>query len=290
MKRAIDAHVHRQLNADLAKIEKLLNSDVVFYSGDILEGYIKGFRDFIEEIKKEEKYEKLSIILRSNGGSGIAVERMVNIVRRHYGEVQFIVPDYAYSAGTLFCMSGDEIYMDYSACLGPIDPQVELEKGQLVPALGYLDKVNELVEKSRKNELTDAEFALLQSQDFAKLTYYEQAKELSISLLESWLVKYKFKNWNIHQSNPSKQGQEVTPEEKQQRAKEIGDQLSDNKRWHTHGRPINIDVLTNELRLKINNLDNYPNLKRKIRAYNDLMCDYVDKNMMEPFVHSRRFI
>lgn len=33
--------------------------------------------------------------------------------------------------------------------LGPIDPQVKNKEGNFVPALGYLDKVNELIEKPK---------------------------------------------------------------------------------------------------------------------------------------------
>ena len=87
------------------------------------------------------------IILTTTGGSAIAVERYVNIIRYHYKEVHFIVPDYAYSAGTIFCMSGDSIFMDYFSVLGPIDPQVQNKEGKWVAALGYLDKVNEFQEQ-----------------------------------------------------------------------------------------------------------------------------------------------
>ena len=46
------------------------------------------------------------------------------------------------SAGTILCMSGDKIFMDYASILGPIDPQVPTpDTGDYVPALGYLDKV-----------------------------------------------------------------------------------------------------------------------------------------------------
>lgn len=72
---------------------------------------------------------------------------MVNVIRHHYEELYFIVPDSAMSAGTIFCMAGDKIYMDYSSSLGPIDSQV-FNGNNLVPALGYLDKVEELVTKS----------------------------------------------------------------------------------------------------------------------------------------------
>ena len=56
--------------------------------------------------------------------------------------------------------------MDYSSSLGPIDPQVFNGK-EWVPALGYLDKVNEMIEKAKNNMLTNAEFLVLQSLDLA---------------------------------------------------------------------------------------------------------------------------
>lgn len=98
-------------------------------------------------------------------------------------------------------MSGDNIYMDYYSVLGPIDPQVQNKDGKLVAALGYLDKVNELLEKARKNEISNAEFLILKDLDLAELREYEQAKELTIDLLKKWLVKFKFKNWTLHSSS-----------------------------------------------------------------------------------------
>ena len=140
-------------------------------------------------------------------------------MRHHYNEVNFIVPDYAFSAGTIFCMSGDNIYMDYYSALGPIDPQVKNKEGNWVAALGYLDKVNELIQKAKDEELTQAEFIILKDFDLAELKGYEQAKELTISLLKKWLVKYKFKNWEVHNTNPDLKGQPVTLAQKEQRAR-----------------------------------------------------------------------
>ena len=48
---------------------------------------------------------------------------MVETLRHHYDIVDFVVPTHAYSAGTIFVMSGDSIYMDYYSRLGPIDPK-----------------------------------------------------------------------------------------------------------------------------------------------------------------------
>ena len=65
----------------------------------------------------------------------------------------------------------------------------------MVPALGYLIQWERLLEKARSGNITLPEVQLMiEGFDQAELFQYEQAKELSISLLEEWLVKYKFKN------------------------------------------------------------------------------------------------
>jgi ClpP class serine protease len=65
--------------------------------------------------------------------------------------VVFLVPDVALSAGTILAMSGDAIMMDYFACLGPIDPQVERE-GKLVPVLSCLEPYDRWVVKSQQEK------------------------------------------------------------------------------------------------------------------------------------------
>lgn len=282
-----DRTIKEILNDLLAAIEKHFESDVIFYYGEIHPSYEKGFRDFIELLKEDEpKKARLTIILNTPGGSAETVEKMVAIIRHHYQEVYFVVPDYAMSAGTVFCMSGDKIFMDYSSSLGPIDPQVFNGK-MYVPALGYLDKVNELLEKARNNTITQAEFLILQNQDLAMLRSYEQARDLTISLLKKWLVDYKFKNWNKHKTtNP---GTDVTPIEKEARAQDIADKLGDNKIWHSHGRMINISTLKNVLRLEIDDYSNDKDFRLMIRNYNDLLSEFIIRNGYKVFLHNRKY-
>lgn len=209
---------------------------------------------------------------------------MVSVIRFHYKEVYFVVPDYAMSAGTILCMSGDKIFMDYSSSLGPIDPQVYNGKNW-VPALGYLDKVEELIQKSSNGELTEAEFMILQKIDLAELRSYEMARNLTINLLKEWLVKFKFKDWNTHNSN----GAPVTLAEKEERAEDIANKLSNNSIWHSHGRSIGIDTLTNFLKLRIEDYSTNDELRELIRNYNDLICEYILRAGGKAFVHSRVF-
>ena len=177
MKPIFDSTIHDILNERLAKLEKYFNADVIFYYGPIATSLEKPFRDFIEDLKADKiQHTTLCIILNTPGGSAETVEKLVKITRHHYNEVYFIVPDSAYSAGTIFCMSGDKIFMDYSSSLGPIDPQVFNGKNW-VPALGYLDKVEEMILKSANGKLTQAELIMLREQDLAMLRRHEQARD-----------------------------------------------------------------------------------------------------------------
>ncbi|MFC0875010.1 ATP-dependent Clp protease proteolytic subunit [Saccharicrinis sp. FJH2] len=284
-----DRTIKEILNKNLEKLEDFFESDVIFYFGEIHPSYEKLFRDFIEILKEEKPgKQRLAILLNTPGGSAETVEKMVEIIRHHYKEVYFVVPDYAMSAGTIFCMSGDKIYMDYSSSLGPIDPQV-FNGTTYVPALGYLDKVNELLEKAKAGTLTQAEFLILQNQDLAMLRSYEQARELTITLLKNWLVEYKFKDWLKHRTDPEKVGNDVTIDEKKQRAEEIADRLGDNKIWHSHGRMININTLKSVLKLEVEDYSENNELRNLIRNYNDLLTEFIARNGFKVFLHSRKY-
>ena len=279
----LDQTIHSLTRSRAQELEDLLDSDVICYFGQIQPGYFRHFRNFIESVKKESKREKdsLSIILRTPGGSVETTERYVTVVRHHYSIVNFIIPDIALSAGTIFCMSGNHIYMDYSSSLGPIDPQVLLPDGSnYVAALGYLDKVEEI---SDKEELSPSDVVFLNQLDLAQLALYEQSKDLSMDLLKKWLVQYKFKDWTHHRTN--KKGESVTEEEKTKRAQEIAEALANNKLWHSHGRNLDITKLK-ELRLEISDYSEKIALRNAIRGYNDLLTAYCDRMGLTFYWHS----
>lgn len=287
--REFDTQIKESAKQRLIALEDHLNADVMFYFGPIFPSAEKRFREFIEALKCDgENRGRICIVLNTPGGSAETVEKFVEIVRYHYSEVIFVIPDEAMSAGTIFALSGDMIYMDYTSSLGPIDPQVHNGK-DWVPALGYLDQVEKMIEKSARGILTDAELVILQNLDLAMLSRYEQAKNLTITLLKKWLVEYKFKDWKVHAKDPQKIGQEVTLAEKQQRAEEIATLLSDNKIWHSHGRKIGVGTLRNLLKLKIEDYSTDIDLRAKIRAYSEFLTDYIHRHDYPFFLHSRVF-
>ena len=283
----LDKQVKDLLNDRLVALEEYFDGDCIFYYGLIFPSVEKRFREFIELLQDDgDKRKRLIVFLNTSGGSSETVEKLVEILRYHYSEVYFVVPDEAVSAGTILCMSGDKIFMDYSSSLGPIDPQVFNGK-DWVPALGYLDQVEKMIEKSANQKLTDAEFIILQNQDLAMLSQFEQAKNLTITLVKRWLVEYKFKDWSKHRTDPEKKGQKVTHEEKEERAEEIANILSDNKIWHSHGRKISASTLRNTLKLEIEDYSCNEELRPLVRSYNDVLIDYVNRHETIFFLHSR---
>lgn len=278
-----------EIQSSLIRVEKFFKADVVFVYGTMKSSVVKPFRGILEELNNI-RYPKnrLVVFLNTTGGGIETVEKMVNITRFHYDEVYFMVPDRAMSSGTIFCMSGDEIYMDYASVLGPIDPQVY--NGQAwVPALGYLDKYDEMVQKSHEGTLSAAELELFRSIDLAQMKQYEQAREITITLLKKWLVKYRFSNWKVHQTSPTLKGTPVTQEQKIERAEEIANILSDNKKWHSHSRPIDIIELNESCKLKIKDYSDEPKLREMIRSYNDIVVSYITMKKVGQFLHARSY-
>ncbi|NOU27969.1 MAG: serine dehydrogenasease [Polyangiaceae bacterium] len=271
------------LNERLVNLEKILDADVLTLVGPIRDGVEHKVRAALEGIKPRRG--KLAAVLQTGGGIVEVAERMVHIVRHFYNEVVFIIPDVAMSAGTVFAMSGDAILMDYFSALGPIDPQV-VRDNKLVPALSYLQQYERLIDKATAGTLTNAEFALLSKFDQAELHQFEMARDLSVSLLMKWLAKYKFKDWNETEVNK----RPVTAQDREERAKEIALQLIDNRRWGSHGRGIPMQVLQEELNLKIDDFGRIPALKAAIRSYFDLTIDYIQRNEIGHFAHSRCYI
>lgn len=264
----IPSVINHLINKVLDDLEKKLASDVVAINGPIVKEMLPMIRDGIEMMKKNSQRNKLSIILTTNGGSAEVAERLVYIFRKHYDEVDFFVPDYAYSAGTILCMSGDNIFMDYYSVLGPIDPQVMNKDEVFVPALGYLDKIKELVDMAKAGTISEAEFLILKDFDLAELKAYEQAQNLTVDLLKEWLVKYKFKNWNRTEGNNT----QVTKEMKTERAEEIAKELGDYNKWLSHGRALNIEKLTS-IGLKIEDFGLDQELSDQVKYFHNLMIE-----------------
>lgn len=277
---------NRLIEAQLAEraktIEAVGDADVLAYFGPIDEPADYEIKDAIEAMP--DRRNALMVVLETNGGYVDVAERIARILRHHYKRVDFIVPGFAMSAGTVLVMSGDAIYMDYASILGPIDPQV-YKDGSWVPALGYLKQYDRLIEKAQQGALSTAETTyLVNNFDPAELYRYEQEEELSIALLEEWLAKYKFKAWKKTETRQLK----VTPTMRKERAREIAKKLNEAERWHSHSRGIPMAVLSKDLNLLIDDFGEEEDFARPIHDYYRLLKDYMSKLAHHYFViHTR---
>jgi ClpP class serine protease len=139
------------LKERLCSLESCTGGDVLVLCAPIRFGLDAVIREAVDALPHKKR--KLTVILETAGGYIEVTQRIAQTLRHHYRIIDFIIPDCAYSAGTVLAMCADEIYMDYFSVLGPIDPQVPKDD-KMVPALGYL-------EKSQSGNLTTAELAFL---------------------------------------------------------------------------------------------------------------------------------
>lgn len=163
-------------------------------------------------------------------------------------------------------MGADEILMEPSSALGPIDAQMTYQ-GKVFSAHALLEGMKKIKEEvERTKTLNKAYIPILQNISPGELQHAQNAYDFARDLVTDWLVKYKFRNWTVHSST----GQAVTVEDRKQRAQEIAEQLRDHGNWKTHGRSIKVDDLRS-MRLLITDYCSDPNLCDAIRRYYTLL-------------------
>ncbi len=276
--------IEQQLDVRATAVGDAFRSDVLSFSGPLVYGVDDILRGAIEQIRRASKKRALTTLLTTGGGYAEVVQRIVETMRFNYSRVYFVIPNSAFSAGTILAMSGDAIYMDYYSRLGPIDPQVETAKGVPVPALGYLIQWDRLLDKATKGALTMPEMHLMvDGFDQAELYKYEQARNLSVTLLKEWLVKYKFRNWKVTHTKRLR----VTHKMREKRAEQIASLLNNPAKWHSHGRGISMEVLRRDLNLKIDDLGANGNepLADCVKNYHVLLEDYMVKRGNQGAIH-----
>lgn len=284
MRNPIKNKTEEILREKLSALEDSFDADFLCINGPLTPDLVNLVRDAVEMLKeRDDTKEKLCIMLTTTGGDANTTERLVKIFRHHYKEVYFLVPDYAYSAGTILCMSGDKIFMNYASVLGPIDPQVQNKEGRFVPALGYLEKINKMLKKAESGKISEAEFYILKDFDLAELSLYEQARDLTTDLLKEWLVNYKFKNWEKHSST----GRKVTEKQKKERAEKIAKELANYANWKSHGRPLDMETLKG-LRLQIDDFGEDRELEKQIVDFHYMMVDYMNSIGINAMIFFRK--
>lgn len=119
-----------EIRRALGEIEAVRKRPVILYAANQVQ-QVQGhtaitpaddlpFAELVASIPADEL--AVDIIIETPGGAAEQVSHFVRRMRPRFQDVSFIVVNRAMSAGTLWALSGNEIWMDERAVLGPIDP------------------------------------------------------------------------------------------------------------------------------------------------------------------------
>lgn len=211
-----------------------------------------GFDDLVQSTEGDA----VDIFLISNGGSAETTERIVKLFRGRYKHIRFILPANAYSAATLMCLAGDEIIMDGSATLGPIDPQIGG-----IPTRAILRAFEQIKDKLKDEgpESLTAYMPLLTKYDLHIFEMCKSAEELSIELAGNWLSSYMLKC-----------------DRNDSRVVEIVNFLADYDLHKSHARSID-RVTARELKLNIINIESMNGLGNLVRSLRNQYAFWFDR-------------
>jgi hypothetical protein len=263
----------KEFQRGIQEVESIRKCPLICYVGNILRGGDLStsvaladdvpFSEMIDTIPQNQK--ELDILLATPGGSGQQISNFVNKLRPRFSHVAFLIPHIAMSAGTIWLLSGNEIYMDERSFIGPIDPQVPGKDGRYLPAQALLTLIKQIQDRgydaiSKGQAPLWSDIQILKNIDGKEIGNVIALSNYSIQLASEYLEKYKFADWLTHHD-----GRVVTNQEKKDRALEIATKLCSHESWKVHSHGIFRDVAWNELKIKINHLESIPGLQRSVR-------------------------
>lgn len=79
---------------------------------------------FFNQLRELDPIDRLDVLVFTTGGDTLAAFGLGRLVREFAKWVGVLVPDRCLSAGTLFALGADEIFMTRAGTLSPIDPSV----------------------------------------------------------------------------------------------------------------------------------------------------------------------
>lgn len=264
-----------EVKRSIAEFEAARKRPVLIYAANVIRAGIENNAiDYSDGLPFAEMIDSISpgvdavdVIVVTPGGSAQQVQLFVDQLRARFRDVAFVLPFMCMSAGTIWILSGNEIWMDSRAFLGPIDPQVPGRNGNnWLPAqalLTLLDSIQRDGDEAIKANQTIPWTAvhLLTNLDPKEIGAAMSASQYSIQLAARFLEEHKFRDWQTDGATNAA----ITPEHRRSRAEAIATQLCMHDRWKDHGHGISREVAWQELRLKIEHVEGNPAMARALR-------------------------
>ena len=192
---------------------------------------VHGFMECCYGVQERE----LDLVLHSPGGSPQAAEQILEYLRTRFDYIRAIVPLQAKSAATMIALGCDEILVGDHSELGPIDPQILVpvpEGSRFAPAHAILRDFERAKDQCKQDVSSIAAWTpILRSYAGGLIEFCNQAIQLSMELVASWLEKHMLRHADMN----------VSENERRTKAAQIAEWFGSAQsydRFRTHGRPI----------------------------------------------------
>ncbi|QYY58438.1 SDH family Clp fold serine proteinase [Dehalococcoides mccartyi] len=287
-----------ELRRAITEIETVRQHPLLVYAANVINipsgasidiSYIDDlpFSEMVSAVPPE--VDTIDILIVTPGGLAQQVSQFVNRVRPRFKNVFMVIPYMAMSAGTIWALSGNEIWMDQRAFMGPIDPQVPGKDGRFIPAQALLALLKTIQEKGQENLKNGqnpdwSDIMILQNMDAKEIGNALSLSKYSVQLATDYLLNYKFRDWTTHGN-----GSTVTPEERSARANEVAQKLCSHEHWKVHSHGISREVAWNELQIKINHIEDVPGLQRAVHRFWALLYWIFDNSHLTKIYISNQY-
>ena len=98
-----------------------MQSDIVFYSGEINQD---AWLDFQKMISEKRHHPNVILVLITPGGDPHAAYKIARILQTSYESFSVLIPSWCKSAGTLIAIASSKLYISNTGDLGPLDIQI----------------------------------------------------------------------------------------------------------------------------------------------------------------------
>ena len=195
-------HIAEQTRQCTARIAAHYDRNVLYYASSFLQKpqipglftaiNMEDINGFMAGIHGHDFSKGLLLMLHTPGGMGEAAQTIVDFLRSKFSDIDFLVPTYAMSAGTMIALGCDRIIMGRQSQLGPTDPQL-IVGNRPFSAHSIVEQFKEAQGEIASNPaLAHAWAPVLRS--FGPALLQEARKSISYgqTLVQDWLQKYMF--------------------------------------------------------------------------------------------------
>ena len=124
------------------------------------------------------------VMINSPGGSGLAAERIINLLRAYSGTGKYwvIVPAKAKSAATMVCLGSSKIIMGPASELGPVDPQIVF-RNRMVSVHHFIDTYHQLFDGAETTKgNVEPYLQKLASYEATEISHLEAERDLATDM------------------------------------------------------------------------------------------------------------